>query len=77
MIIFFILVDILPVTWKGLTAKGPYDEYLNEIEFSIKNEVQAKMIDSETKLAMHKQTRERDRVIHTNNIQAAESISRN
>ncbi len=77
LIIFFILVDILPVTWKGLTAKGPYDEYLNEIEFGIKNEVEAKMIDSETKLAMHKQTRERDRAIHSNTLKAAENISRN
>lgn len=39
LIMFFILVDILPVTWKGLTSRGPYDEYLNEIEFRIKNEV--------------------------------------
>jgi len=67
LIIFFILVDILPVTWKGLTNKGPYDEYLNEIEFRIKNEVMEKMIDSETKLEMHKQTRERERAFHSNN----------
>ncbi|MDP4283415.1 MAG: DUF4407 domain-containing protein [Bacteroidota bacterium] len=60
LIIFFILVDILPVTWKGLTNKGPYDEYLNEIEFRIKNEVQEKMIDSETKLAIHKRNRAQD-----------------
>ena len=52
-IIFFMLVDILPVTWKGLTSRGPYDEYLNEVELRIKNEVQEKMIDSETKLEMH------------------------
>ena len=59
LIIFFILVDILPVTWKGLTNKGPYDEYLNEIEFRIKNEVQEKMIDSETKLEIHKLNKEK------------------
>ena len=67
LIIFFILVDILPVTWKGLTNKGPYDEYLNEIEFKIKNEVKEKMIDSETKLEMHKQKVERERAFHSNN----------
>lgn len=54
LILFFILVDILPVTWKGLTSKGPYDEYLNEIELKIRNEVQEKIIDSERKLERHK-----------------------
>lgn len=54
LIIFFILVDILPVTWKGLTTKGPYDEYLNEVELRIRNEVKEKMIDSERKLEKHK-----------------------
>jgi hypothetical protein len=68
LVIFFILVDILPVTWKGLTTKGPYDEYLNEIEFRIKNEVQEKMIDSETKLEIHKRNRERDRAVHRDTI---------
>ena len=63
LIIFFILVDILPVTWKGLTNRGPYDEYLNEIEFKIKNEVQEKMIDSETKLEMHKMNKEKELTI--------------
>ena len=58
LIIFFILVDILPVTWKGLTSKGPYDEYLNEVEFIIKNEVQERMIDSERKLERHKREME-------------------
>ena len=72
LIIFFILVDILPVTWKGLTNKGPYDEYLNEIEFRIKNEVQEKMIDSETKLEMHKRNRKRDITIHSDNLKAEE-----
>jgi hypothetical protein len=72
LIIFFILVDILPVTWKGLTVKGPYDEYLNEIEFRIKNEVQEKMIDSETKLEMHKRNRKRDITIHSDNLKAEE-----
>jgi hypothetical protein len=73
LIIFFILVDILPVTWKGLTSKGPYDEYLNEIEFRIKNEVQEKMIDSETKLEIHKRNRERDIAVHTDSLKEKES----
>jgi Domain of unknown function (DUF4407) len=60
LIMFFILVDILPVTWKGLTSRGPYDEYLNEIELRIKNEVQEKIIDSETKLEIHKRSREKE-----------------
>jgi hypothetical protein len=76
LIIFFILVDILPVTWKGLTNKGPYDEYLNEIEFRIKNEVQEKMIDSETKLKMHKRNRERDITVHSDNIKAKDIVFR-
>jgi hypothetical protein len=54
LVIFFILVDILPVTWKGLTSKGPYDEYLNEVEFIIKNEVEERMFDSEKRLERHK-----------------------
>ena len=76
LIIFFILVDILPVTWKGFTSRGPYDEYLNEIEFRIKNEVQEKMIDSETKLEIHKRNRERDLAVHRENIKAEEDASR-
>jgi hypothetical protein len=61
LILFFILVDILPVTWKGLTNKGPYDEYLNEIEFKIKNEVQERMIDSETHLTIHTRNKEKEK----------------
>lgn len=60
LVVFFILVDILPVTWKGLTSKGPYDEYLNEVEFRIKNEVKEKMIDSERRLEKHKREIEID-----------------
>jgi hypothetical protein len=71
LIIFFILVDILPVTWKGLTSKGPYDEYLNEIELKIKNEVQEKRIDSETKLAIHKRNREHDLQVHSNSLKVS------
>jgi diacylglycerol kinase len=61
LILFFILVDILPVTWKGLTSKGPYDEYLNEIEFKIKNEVQERMMDSETHLVIHARNKEKEK----------------
>jgi hypothetical protein len=61
LILFFILVDILPVTWKGLTSKGPYDEFLNEIEFKIKNEVQERMIDSETHLTIHTRNKEKEK----------------
>lgn len=74
LIIFFILVDILPVTWKGLTARGPYDEYLNEIELKIKNEVEERMIDSKTRLEKHKQTRERELADHRNNLRAEADI---
>lgn len=61
LILFFILIDILPVTWKGLTSKGPYDEYLNEIELKIKNEVQERVIDSETHLAIHTRSKEKEK----------------
>ena len=72
LIIFFILVDILPVTWKGLTSRGPYDEYLNEIEFRIKNEVQEKMIDSETRLEIHKRNKEKELMDHRESIRDEE-----
>jgi hypothetical protein len=65
LIIFFILVDILPVTWKGLTSRGPYDEYLNEIELTIKNNVQEKVLDSETKLEIHKRNKEKELMDHS------------
>lgn len=68
LILFFILVDILPVTWKGLTSKGPYDEYLNEIELRIKNDVQEKIIDSETKLEIHKRNKERELMLHAKRL---------
>ncbi len=54
LILFFILVDILPVTWKGFTTKGPYDEYLNETEVKIRNEVQARILESDTSFEIHK-----------------------
>ncbi|HVZ96296.1 MAG TPA: DUF4407 domain-containing protein [Chitinophagaceae bacterium] len=60
LILFFILVDILPVTWKGLTNRGPYDEYLNETELRIHNEMQAKMIDSNTDFEIHKLNKEKE-----------------
>ena len=68
LIIFFILVDVLPVTWKGLTARGPYDEYLSEIELKIKNEVRERIIDSETKLEIHKRNKERELTAHSERI---------
>ncbi len=70
LILFFILIDILPVTWKGLTTKGPYDEYLNETELRIRNEVQEKIIDSETKLEIHKRNKERELLTHSESIKA-------
>ena len=75
LIIFFILVDILPVTWKGLTSKGPYDEYLNEIEFRIRNEVQEKMKDSETKLEIHKQNKAQELTVHSATLKATEDAN--
>ena len=72
LVMFFILVDILPVTWKGLTSRGPYDEYLNEIEFRIKNEVQEKMIDSETKLEIHKRNKEKELIDHRESLKHQE-----
>lgn len=68
LILFFILVDILPVTWKGLTSRGPYDEYLKEIELRIKNEVQEKIIDSETKLEIHKRNKESELINHSESL---------
>ncbi len=65
MILFFILIDILPVTWKGLTTRGPYDEYLNETELRIRNEMQAKMLDSNTEFEMHKFDKEKELAEHT------------
>ena len=64
LILFFILIDILPVTWKGLTNRGPYDEYLGEIELRIKNEMQAKVIDSDTRLEIHKRNKEKELADH-------------
>lgn len=73
LIIFFILVDVLPVTWKGLTSKGPYDEYLHEVELRIRNDVQEKIIDSETKLEMHKRKRQQE-LAENHNFLGAESV---
>ncbi len=72
LIIFFILVDILPVTWKGLTSKGPYDEYLNEIELKIRNDVQENVIDSETKLEIHKLNKEKELADHIESLRMEE-----
>ena len=60
LILFFILVDILPVTWKALTKKGPYDDRLNLLETIASNETQQKKIDSDTELSIHKRMRERE-----------------
>lgn len=72
LIIFFILVDILPVTWKGLTSKGPYDEYLNETELKIRNDVQENIIDSETKFEIHKLNKERELADHIESLKVEE-----
>ncbi|HEV8081771.1 MAG TPA: DUF4407 domain-containing protein [Chitinophagaceae bacterium] len=72
LIIFFILVDILTVTWKGLTSKGPYDEYLNEIELTIRNDVQENVIDSETKLEIHKLNKEKELADHIESLRVEE-----
>ncbi len=72
LIIFFILVDILPVTWKGLTSKGPYDEYLNETELTIRNDVQENVIDSETKLEIHKLNKEKELAEHIESLRIEE-----
>ncbi len=76
LIIFFILVDILPVTWKGLTSRGPYDEYLNETELKIKNDVQENVIDSEIKLEIHKLNKEKELADHIESLQAEENARR-
>ncbi len=75
LIFFFILVDILPVTWKGLTSKGPYDEYLNEIELKIRNDVQENILDSETKLEMHKLSKEREIIVHREKMKSEDAYS--
>ena len=68
LILFFILVDILPVTWKGLTNRGPYDEYLNETELRIRNEMQAKMLDSDTEFEMHKHSKQNELAEHIESL---------
>ncbi len=60
LIMFFVLVDILPVTWKGLTSKGPYDEYLSEAELRIRNDVRKKVITSETDLKKHELMKQKE-----------------
>jgi len=74
LIIFFILVDILPVTWKGLTSRGPYDEYLNEMELRIKNEVQQQVIDSETALTVHRRNKEKELSDHEESLSSARFV---
>lgn len=76
LVIFFILVDILPVTWKGLTSKGPYDEYLNEKELLIRNGVHENVIDSETKLEIHKLDKKKELADHIERLRQGESVSR-
>ncbi len=76
LVIFFILVDILPVTWKGLTSKGPYDEYLNEKELLIRNDVRENVIDSETHLEIHKLNKEKELADHVESLHQEESVSR-
>ena len=68
LILFFILVDILPVTWKGLTKKGPYDEYLNESELLVRNAVHKKILHSDTDLEKYKITKEADLERHRERI---------
>ena len=60
LILFFILVDILPVTWKGLTNRGPYDEYLGEVELRIRNEVKNEILDSETRVELHSRRKKKE-----------------
>jgi Domain of unknown function (DUF4407) len=60
LILFFIVVDILPVTWKGFTVKGPYDEYLGASELKIRNEVKEDILDSDTELEIHKRKKEKE-----------------
>ena len=65
MILFFVFIDILPVTWKGLTNRGPYDEFLNETELRIRNEQRMKMLDSDTAFGMHRYDKEQELAEHT------------
>lgn len=37
-ILFFVFVDILPVTWKAFTKRGQYDNYLETYEFKVESE---------------------------------------
>ncbi|MEP7253969.1 MAG: DUF4407 domain-containing protein [Ginsengibacter sp.] len=75
LVIFFILVDILPVTWKGLTSKGPYDEYLNEAELTIRNNVEANVIDSETKIEIHRLNKEKELADHIESLNSNKSVA--
>lgn len=75
LILFFIFVDILPVTWKVLTNRGPYDDYLNEVESKVNNEIQENKADSDAKLAMHKRHKERDIIVHSAHRKAEENAN--
>ena len=43
-ILFFVFVDILPVTWKAVTKRGKYDEYMETEEFRIEAEQGAEIM---------------------------------
>jgi hypothetical protein len=58
LILFFVFVDILPVTWKAFTRKGPYDDKLNLAEKIISNETQKKEIESDISLILYRRTKE-------------------
>lgn len=68
LIFFFILVDILPVTWKGLTSKGPYDEYLNETETLVRNVTAMRILDSDTDLEKHKLSKTKELETHRDDL---------
>ena len=55
-----------------MTSKGPYDEYLNEIESTIRNDVQENVIDSETKLEIHKLNKEKELADHIESLRVEE-----
>ncbi len=40
-ILFFVFVDILPVTWKAVTKRGQYDEFMETAEFTVEAEQRA------------------------------------
>ena len=43
LIVFLVLIDVLAVTWKAITKKGPYDEYLLSYEDEVATQTEMQL----------------------------------